>query len=92
MTTEVWQFIKDHDMGPTPLDALDTLERTVIEGLTILASRKPIPSSVRVPLARSREVVDWGDVPRKKKKRKRKECAIDSLGPLVARRTRRRTK
>mgnify|MGYP003686673897 FL=1 len=108
MTTAVWQFIKDHGMGPTPLDGLEPPERTVVDGLTILASRKPIPSTVRVPAplvtlpeikpsvdelvaeyvmyrqARERALEKARKAPRKR--------PPDFLGPLVARRTRRRTK
>mgnify|MGYP006144078157 CR=1 FL=1 len=99
MTTEVWQFIKDHDMGPTPLDALEPPERTVVDGLTILASRKPIPSTVRVPesfvalaeiKANSIEQASERRLgTRRKAPRKR---PADFLGPMVARRNRRRTK
>jgi hypothetical protein len=93
MTTAVWQFIKDHNMGPTPLDDLDPPEPTVVDGLTILASRKPIPSTVRVPetiKANFARQVRKGRL--KKTLKASRELPIDSLGPLVARRTRRRTK
>ena len=99
MTTAVWQFIKDHNMGPTPLDDLDPPEPTVVDGLTILASRKPIPSTVRVPetfVTLAEIKANFARQVRKCRLKKTlkasRERPIDSLGPLVARRTRRRTK
>ena len=103
MTTAVWQFIKDHGMGPTPLDDLEPPERTVVDGLTILASRKPIPSTVRVPETREGRLKKLADIKTNFVTRARERCLLkarkasrkrpaDSLGPLVARRTRRRTK